>query len=276
MLAKLLKYEFKATGRVLLPLYAVLLILSLLMSVGVNEQLGKIPWGSWLGIVPGLTIMLYGCVFGAAIVVTVLLLIQRFYKSLLRDEGYLMNTLPVKPWQNIAAKLIPATVWGIIGTGAAVLSVMIIGMDWVEFSLIGTDISELFRELFRRYGAGSALLPLLWLVSVMFALAQSILHIYLAMAIGHMANKARLLWSVVAYIGISMVEGLGAMLFAKFEQGTHLLSDFATYLMNSAVSGNTLIMPYATMGGFILLNFIVGGIMFLLTTYILKNRLNLE
>lgn len=40
----------------------------------------------------------------ALFVLTMIVIIQRFYKGLLCDEGYLMFTLPVKPWQLIATK----------------------------------------------------------------------------------------------------------------------------------------------------------------------------
>ena len=41
-------------------------------------------------------------------------ILQRFYKNLLSGEGYLMHTLPVRPWQHIASKLIAAVVWTVL------------------------------------------------------------------------------------------------------------------------------------------------------------------
>ena len=38
--------------------------------------------------------------------ITLIIMVQRFYKNLLGDEGYLMFTLPVKTWQNVLNKLI--------------------------------------------------------------------------------------------------------------------------------------------------------------------------
>ena len=46
-------------------------------------------------------------------------LIQRFYKNLLRDEGYLMLTLPASVHQQVWSKLIVSSVWFII-TGVVV------------------------------------------------------------------------------------------------------------------------------------------------------------
>lgn len=269
MLAKLLKYEFKATGRVLLPVYAVLLVLSLLA----GDRFDKIPWGSWYGIVQGLIMMLYGCVFGAALVVTVLLLIQRFYKNLLRDEGYLMNTLPVKPWQNVAAKLICATVWSVVGIGAATLSVFLMGMDGMDWWAFFHDCGQIISMLNEEYGANLPIFALEIVLAVLAALAQSIVSVYLALAIGHIANRAKILWSVVAYIGISVVEYLGVMLFSTIEQHTHCLMRFANYLVSL---NDPTVLVHAVMGGFTILNVLLGGAMFVLTAYILKHHLNLE
>lgn len=273
MLGKLLKYEFKATGRVLLPLYGALLVMSVLIGAGLGDWMGKIPWGSWYGVVYGLMMLLYGCVFGAALVVTVLLLIQRFYKNLLRDEGYLMNTLPVAPWQNVAAKLICATVWSVVGIGAATLSVFLMGMDdgadWLAFF---HDFGQIMAMMTEEYGANVALFAVEGVLAVLVALAQSIVSVYLALAIGHMANRAKIMWSVVAYVGISVVEYLGVMLAMELDSKLHLMD----YVMQVILRNDEVLVAHGLIDGFSLLNVLLGGAMFAATAWILKRRLNLE
>lgn len=272
MLGKLLKYEFKATGRVLLPLYGALLVMSVLLGEGVGEWMGKIPWGSWYGVVYGLMMLLYGCVFGAALVVTVLLLIQRFYKNLLRDEGYLMNTLPVAPWQNVAAKLICATVWSVVGIGAATLSVFLMGMDGADWWAFFHDFGQIMAMMTEEYGANVALFAVEGVLAVLVALGQSIVSVYLALALGHMANRAKIMWSVVAYVGISVVEYLGVMLALEFDSHLHLMD----YVMQVILRNNEVLVAHGLIDGFSLLNAMLGGVMFAATAYILKRRLNLE
>ena len=86
MLGKLMKYEFMATGRTFLPLFAALILVSivnrLLSSLGLN-----VP--SAIGTVVSVILMV-----GVA-VVTLLITLQRFRNNLLSNEGYLMMTLPV-------------------------------------------------------------------------------------------------------------------------------------------------------------------------------------
>ena len=101
MLSKLMKYEFKATGRTLLPLYGALLGFALINRIlfrgsldeTINETFGTIG-----NIANFISVFAYGCTMAAVFVVTFFVIVQRFYKNILGDEGYLMNTLPVKPY----------------------------------------------------------------------------------------------------------------------------------------------------------------------------------
>ena len=106
MLKKLLKYEFKATGRVYGGLYLAILAVAVLM--GVSFQIPALL----VHTAPIAVLMLVYLALGVAIaVMTVLSIIQRFTRNLLGREGYLMHTLPVSNAQLILAKLIPSIVW---------------------------------------------------------------------------------------------------------------------------------------------------------------------
>src|SRR5699024_3526845 len=103
---KLLKYEWKACARICLPMYAALLLLSVVTRVMMVEQVQELLYG-----IPSVLIaMLYLAMIVAVFVVTAIILIQRFYKNLLGDEGYLMFTLPVTVGQHIWSKLIVSEV----------------------------------------------------------------------------------------------------------------------------------------------------------------------
>lgn len=122
MLGTLLKYEFKAVGRILLPLFGAWLIAAALLGLSIGGDGGQ----SVLFMV--LTALLYGGVAMAALILTTIILIQRFYKNLLGNEGYLMFTLPVSTGQHIINKLLSASAWGTIGTVVAIASGLLIAM----------------------------------------------------------------------------------------------------------------------------------------------------
>ena len=94
MLRKLLKHEFRATGRIMLPLFGILL----LVSVGANfSSRGMLNSDSSLLRTLGtIFIMLFIVGIFAVGIISFVLMINRFYKNLLQDEGYVMMTLPVE------------------------------------------------------------------------------------------------------------------------------------------------------------------------------------
>ena len=102
MLTKLLKHEFRATARIMGPLYLVLLAVAL----GFNFSARLMDSGNFvLNMLAALVVMAYVVAITAVFIVAFILMLQRFYKNLLGDEGYLMFTLPVTPAQHITAKL---------------------------------------------------------------------------------------------------------------------------------------------------------------------------
>ena len=86
MLGKLLKYELKATSRVFIPLYIAILVVSIVNGLSLNLEILNIQ---------GLATIVLMCLFISLFVITIVVTIQRFNKNLLKDEGYLMFTLPV-------------------------------------------------------------------------------------------------------------------------------------------------------------------------------------
>ena len=139
---KLLKYEWKACARTCLPLYGVLILMSL-----ISRILYVIPKNASLDfMLPAIGSMLYMGVMMAAFVVTAVILIQRFYKNLLGSEGYLMFTLPVTVSQHLLSKTIIAVVMIGLSGLSALISIfifadrMILSMDevWQAFTGLST------------------------------------------------------------------------------------------------------------------------------------------
>lgn len=272
MLAKLLKYEFKATGRTLLPVYVLLIAVSLLVKITVTGGHYDFMLGdSLMGMLQAVIMLAYGCIIGTVCIVTVLLLIQRFYKNLLRDEGYLMNTLPVPPWQNIMAKLIPAVIWSLISLCMAALSVMIIGMEFTDWLSFFGELGEFIRRVITEFGPHGILFMLELLLLILVAMAKNVLNVYVAIAAGHTANNHRILWSVAAYIVICMAVSFADMLALNLLGQTNLVQYFFELFVGHYAAA-VHFAAWALIASSMLLN----AVFFWGTNYILKNRLNLE
>ena len=115
MLGKLLKQDFRATARIMLPLYVAVPVLGLFTNL--INHLCENQTGFLLNAISALVSFVFSLALIAAVVTTVVLMILRFYRNLMTDEGYLMFTLPVSTTELIFSKLIVSVVW-FLGTFA--------------------------------------------------------------------------------------------------------------------------------------------------------------
>jgi hypothetical protein len=206
MLGKLLKYELKATSRLLLYMYLGLIIIAVvnMVTMPINRMEAGGQTHDVMTILSGLLIVIYVIMAIAAIVVTSVYLVVRFYRNQLGDEGYLMFTLPVSVDKHILSKLISAMIWSF--TSLVVLAVSILIMMarvQVTYNIYG-DVAEFWRTLVAAGGQ-----PLLWIIGFLAVLLLSMLggftQYYAAMSIGPNLIKNRLGGSILAYIIIYVV-----------------------------------------------------------------------
>ena len=207
MTGNLIKYEFRSGLRYIGIIWPALIVSATLLGL-VFKVMGIVSPEDPQGIMNILQLifdlvfpLLYAAIFIAMIVITIFIVILRFYKGLLGDEGYLMHTLPVKPWQLITSKGIVACAVVMISIICAVLSVLIlVGIDDISGLVTGA------KEFFSVLGEEPRLILVIIEVIILaiFGMMASIYHIYAAMAIGQLTGKHRLLASLGAYIAINI------------------------------------------------------------------------
>ena len=211
MLGKLLKHEFAATGRRMLPTLGVLALLGLLANLSLRLLESDVG-GSLLRILLVLFVVAFFIGITVAWVMTLVLMISRFYRNLLKDEGYLMFTLPTGTHELIWSKLIVSTVWflatGLLTALLIVLTAANLGhMSADDFSAAFSGLGEVLK-LLRSMGVTNGSLVLLlaeMLAAAVLGCLTTCLHFYAAMGLGQMAANHKGLYSVLAYIGISIV-----------------------------------------------------------------------
>jgi hypothetical protein len=219
MFRKLCKYEFKSIVRTLAPIYLAVIavsIINMFMGVGsltngyYDTLLSSINFGkSLLSLIQMVSILAYFGVLVALSVLTLIVIIQRFYKGLLCDEGYLMFTLPVKPWMLIAAKGTTAFVMSLASGLTAAISIMLLVLGAVgptEFihAITSPQVWEVINRSLSQVPSWPLLVFEIIILSIISGLSQ-LYHLYFAMALGHLANKHRIMMSVVAFIVTSMI-----------------------------------------------------------------------
>ena len=102
--------------------------------------------GEFMRALAVLSVLLFSAaVFGGSILAFVLM-IYRFYKNLMTDEGYLMFTLPVTTGQLIWSKMIVSAVWLLATAAMDVLSMFISVFD-LSLIHISTQNWQTLRRL---------------------------------------------------------------------------------------------------------------------------------
>lgn len=239
MLGKLFKYELRATGRIFLPAYAVLLVTSFIARLFYAGSLARefTTEGRATLIVTMVMVMLFTAVW----VVTLVVVIRRFWTNLLGREGYLMNVLPVSPWEHVCSKAVTSLAWVLLSglVSAAALAVMLLGttglVDWRDIFSFGSLYWSQGWDYLRAEGADGqgALLIVQLIFDGLLSIAGFILTAYAAMSIGQLANRRRVWLSIGAYFGITIARSIvSSALFAGMLMG-RFFSSFGAVSISS-------------------------------------------
>lgn len=213
MLGKLMKYDMKYMARILPWLYLGAFCLSLLCSVFFLFM----PEGLLLEI--GTMIITYvGTLFVETLVImTVVFLIMRIYRSMFSDEGYLTFTLPVKNSTVINSKILTGAIWT---TFTVIVACIVSAMPSFAMSLryAGTDvydeIIDFSEELNRYFGFNDLIMFALIIIDVVvICFLIPSLYTFCASVV-HKAKRARAFASIGMFVGI--LYGIVVFLVAVF------------------------------------------------------------
>lgn len=260
MLSKLLKYEIKATGRIFIPLF-----LSLVAFAVINKFISAFNPQNWHAPAT-ITMVLYIIIMAGMFVMTFTVMIQRFYKNLLSDEGYLMHTLPVRPWKHIVSKLLVSMLWMIASVLVAMLSIFIISYQKGAIGEIFRGLVTFHHQMIGHWGGLSYLLTFEIILVVLVSLASGILLVYTSIAIGHRFSRHKMLASFCAFIVLNTL----SQIYFKLPRMLPGMAHFSIHSANEFVT-------YQSLFGYVFIFIAIHcAAYFAATNYILSKRLNLE
>ena len=272
MLRKLLKHEFRATARIMLPLYLVLLV----TAVGANITTQGLSNSSYqiLRLLGALLAMAFGVAIIGVCVMSLVVMVQRFYKNLLGDEGYVMLTLPVNLHQQVWSKLIVSAVWFAATFLAVVLAALMVSFNVGSLTAFFRGIGELLEQLTAYYALNGAAMAVEFLAMCFFGCCAMCLHFYAALAVGHSFPTHKMAWSVLWFFVFSFA--------AQFLFGTAMVvldeTGLAEWMFRTVDAW--VLTPMAQMhlafGMMIVLCIVYGAVFYGVTVAFLKRRLNLE
>lgn len=275
MTGKLIKYELRSSIKLMGVIWAALIMTSFLFSISSNFMDNLMRSSSiastLINLFQGIAGMLYIAVFIAMAAASVVIIIMRFYKGLLGDEGYLMHTLPVKPWQLITAKGVSALIIVCASLIVSMLSILVlagIGSLGMIVEFCGAVI-EMFKQ-----EPKVILVAAECMAVVILSLLKSIYQIYASLSIGQLAEKHRILISLGAYVGINIVITVLAVLIMTVIGLTGFLDGWSTYSLNTV--NDILNAGQAVLGFAAAVTIIQLAVFHVATERILSLRLNLQ
>ena len=271
MLGKVFKHEMKSTSRLFLPLMIGFIAITLLCKFTFETSYSAILGNNRLmETITVIFFVLYFIYIIALFVMTSVFIVMHFYKTMVSDQGYLTNTLPVKMSTLINAKLLSAVLWEIIAGVLFILSIFIFFTGHLNFKL--TDLQQLLRDFGNLYREASNYLNMpIFLIEVTITciagLISGPLMLYAAIALGLLFRKHRVLWAIISYFVIYVVmQIISSVYFSICGYSSPLISnsEYAVQTVKNYMLFTTIFSVACTAG------------FYAITDYIFTRKLNLE
>ena len=271
MLGKLIKYEMKSQGFMYAGIYIVVMILSIVTfgAYKINTAMGGNPVFS--------TIYRFAV---AGAVITLVMSILRYRNNLLKDEGYLMHTLPVSAASLHFSKMIASIIWFAADFIVLMLSIGFITGDlkysWIKklkmFMSAETDGTATGMVISGITGTVVAIIVLYIIISIISALST----FYVCLDLGSLSYSSKgimaFVWYIILYFVGQILSLIGLVILCIIMYGGNFMevmqmpqSDAATI---DFVKGTFIMAGIISVILIIVYNFI--------SIYILDRKLNLE
>ncbi len=202
MLGKLLKHEFIATGRIMGALYAVVAVIMAYVLGSYYISKDTATTGQMLGIT--VLLLISSCSF----ILTAVVMIVNFQRSLYGEQGYLSFTLPVKGSTLLFSKILASTVWFVAAflclMGSAAITYFVVKED-----VIGDETFSTIESLLPMFLQGKSVSTIVTsivisMISYFLRFAVITLEMYFAISLANTRHfqKRYLLWTIIFTIVI--------------------------------------------------------------------------
>ncbi len=212
MLSKLLKHEFTATWRVPVALDALLIVLGI-MAHFVIKSIPLVEDSVGVYVILFSLIAIYYIGIIAANIIVQIFLVMRYYRNLYTSEGYLTFTLPVRTSHIINAKVINGYIWILLSGICTVASLFIAAIGLVDAADIPVyELREFATEIGTLFGINDPGFIVTLLLTVLISSLSAILGLYFSVTVGQLWQKHKILGAVLCYVGIYIINQIGAQI----------------------------------------------------------------
>lgn len=271
MVKKLIKHEMHAFARSMLPMEIILIGMAILTRF---VQLFETETSAY-NTVRTSSIVMFVIAIVVCLVMTVVVSIRRFYMNLFSSEGYLTLTLPVSAGQHIFVKLLISVVSLIITLVTVIVSVCIATMGDVLVEVCKA-VSYILKWYYSFLGGHTVAYIFEVIIVALAILVSQYLLFYACISIGQTARKNRVLAAFGVYFAYYITtQILGTVFIIIISAAPNWLM---TLLENIGIWSEQ--HPFAAIHIALItvtvLYAVLSGVYFLVSRYIIKNRLNLE
>ena len=256
---KVFKYEMISGARVILPLYAILMVMALIIGLFVMDKNLDFDAVGMFGTAKMIIVVLTGILYVVLFVVTISIIEKRYKKSMLGDEAYLNLSLPVTVGEHLWGRYLADMVWGIAYGLISLLSVAFIFIKgWGQLPHVLSEIGNAFVEF--KLETGHSLLALIMVMCLNVIVIYMLICIfsYMCNSVTNLVEKKRTLLSIVIF----------AVSFLLYTNLAHFCFD------NAFDNAEEFAISYGMI--FALYNIAWSAVFSIITRVILNKSLNLE
>ena len=270
MLGKLIKYDLKSLGRLIVPLFAVLVGSSVALRICIelfgntngNEGIASLI-SSILSVVVALVyaMSLTASIFGVYVIIA-----MNYHRSLMSDKGYFYLTLPVSHDSHLISKLLSGAIFILISMVVFVISFLPLFIGNIALPDILDGLKDVW-DLIRQYmlAKNGVLIICLWALVVLFGTQ---IMIFFCITVGQLLSGHRILGAFLAFIGHLILSRTIAS-----AMSVNQLSAFNSKIFDMASVGEVFSSLLLRM---IIYYIIIYVIEYVVTRFVLKNKLNIE
>ncbi len=276
MFSKVLKHDFISTGRIMGVIYIIVAgITALTLGSHYLKKGEDMAIGEALGVAALLLVSM--CMF----ILTAVVVLTSFHKTLYGDQGYLTFTLPVKSWKLLLSKVIVSTTWFVIALAA------FFGSMWVTVVVLKQDVLgenyEAIMGLISQFSSVkvseivATVIAKIIVFFVEFAFFTITIFFTSTLANTRLFQKRNILWTIVLFVPIAAA----AVKLAEFINQNLV---FAIFFVDDKIKLVTDNFEYqslllSTNGidiGELFVYLILGAGLFFATHYIMSKKVNIK
>lgn len=278
MLIKLIKYDIRADYKKYAITAAALILISIMVRFA-DVKFGSLDDGNDWKVLFMVLVWSFIALCGAAVLLTFIFSVVRYQKKMYSDEGYLLNTIPANPVLHILSSLITEYIWtiAIAAVDVVVLIISAGGLDfWRGFLMPIRYVIEIDPSF-----------AVYLLTYLLFFPGTLMLTLIFVINFGYLFRSHRVLAGIGGYVGLMIISNiLSSVVFmisgkSNFNAATmKILSDNPDYITSDEsyqiVMRELAKLASGTYISTLIINVIFFAAIFIVSSYILKKRFNID